>query len=161
MSENGTPIRRLRWYHLVTPQAVGLGAPMLLLAGVMLVWAVSGRLEGFAAQLQMLLTGFTGLNLLLDFSNLLILGMALWIVSRVTDPMLPARFAPSSVCLIVFVPRSIIPLVLETTSWGRTSAIHTNRVPPASLLHSREPLRAGMGIHTLEYQPDGIRGREG
>jgi len=96
VSEDGVsedaPIRRLRWYHVITPQAVGLGVPAVLLIGVMLVWAVSGRLEGFAAQLQVWLIRFTGLNLLLDFSNLLILGMALWIISRVTDPALPARF---------------------------------------------------------------------
>lgn len=95
-SESGTPVRRLRWYHLVTPQAVGLGVPMLLLIGMMLVWAVSGRLGQVTGQVQVWLTGFTGLNLLLDFSNLLILGMALWIISRVTDPTLPARFAPLS-----------------------------------------------------------------
>ena len=95
-SESGTPVRRLRWYHLVTPQAVGLGVPMLLLIGMMLVWAVSGRLGQVTGQVQAWLTGFTGLNLLLDFSNLLILGMALWIISRVTDPTLPARFAPLS-----------------------------------------------------------------
>lgn len=96
MSESGTPIRRVRWYHLITPQAVGLGVPMVLMIGVMLIWAVSGRLGQVTGQVQAWLTGFTGLNLLLDFSNLLILGMSLWILSRITDPALPARLAPLS-----------------------------------------------------------------
>lgn len=96
VSESGTPIRRVRWYHLITPQAVGLGVPMVLMIGVMLIWAVSGRLGQVTGQVQAWLTGFTGLNLLLDFSNLLILGMSLWILSRITDPALPARLAPLS-----------------------------------------------------------------
>lgn len=96
MSESGTPIRRVRWYHLITPQAVGLGVPMVLMIGVMLIWAVSGRLGQVTGQVQAWLTGFTGLNLLLDFSNLLILGMSLWILSRITDQALPARLAPLS-----------------------------------------------------------------
>lgn len=96
MSEGGTPIRRVRWYHLILPQAVGQGVPAVLLIGLSLVWAATGRLQGGMAQVQAWMLGFTGLNLLLDFSNLLILGMALWIMSRITDPMLPARFAPLS-----------------------------------------------------------------
>jgi len=96
VSESGTPLRRVRWYHLITPQALGQGVPALLLIGVTFVWAVSGRLQAGSLQLQAWLSGFTGLNLLLDFSNLLILGMALWIMARVNDPMLPARFVPLS-----------------------------------------------------------------
>ncbi len=94
MSESGTPVRRVRWYHLVTPQALGLGVPTLLLIGLIAVWVGQGRVRGGMAQVQAWLSGFTGLNLLLDFSNLLILGMALWILSRVTDPALPARLRP-------------------------------------------------------------------
>jgi len=96
VSDNGTPIRRLRWYHVITPQAVGMGVPTILLTGLMVFWASQGHIQGGLALVQTALAGFTGLNLLLDFSNLLILGMALWIMSRVTDPMLPARFAPLS-----------------------------------------------------------------
>ena len=96
MSDNGTPIRRLRWYHVITPQAVGLGVPTFLLIGLIVIWMVLGRVQGGMVQVQEWLSGFTGLNLLLDFSNLLILGMALWIISRVTDPSLPARFTPLS-----------------------------------------------------------------
>ena len=96
LSIGGAPVRRVRWYHLITPQAVGQGVPVVLLIGLSLVWAATGRLQGGLAQLQAWLLGFTGLNLILDFSNLLILGMALWIISRVNDTMLPARFAPLS-----------------------------------------------------------------
>ncbi|MBN9546457.1 MAG: CPBP family intramembrane metalloprotease [Alphaproteobacteria bacterium] len=101
MSEGGvrerhTPARRLRWYDLITPQALGLGVPALLLAGSMSVWAATGLFENTLGQVQVWLIRFTGLNLFLDFSNLLILGMALWIMSRVTDPMLPARFVSLS-----------------------------------------------------------------
>lgn len=101
ISENGVgeseaPIRRVRWYHLILPQALGQGLPAVLLLGLTLVWAASGRLQSGTLQLQAWVSGFTGLNLLLDFSNLLILGMALWIISRLTDPKLPARFRPLS-----------------------------------------------------------------
>lgn len=96
VSESSTPVRRVRWYHLITPQAVGQGVPAVLLIGLTLVWAVTGKLQGGTAQVQAWLSDFTGLNLLLDFSNLLILGMAVWIISRITDPMLPARFVPPS-----------------------------------------------------------------
>lgn len=96
MSESGAPVRRVRWYHLITPQAVGQGVPAVLLLGLTLVWAVTGKLQGGTAQVQAWLSDFTGLNLLLDFSNFLILGMAVWIISRITDPMLPARFVPPS-----------------------------------------------------------------
>jgi hypothetical protein len=92
----GTPIRRVRWFDVITPQALGLGAPLFVLIALMLVWAGQGRTAGAVAQLQAWLGGFIGLNLLLDFSNLVILGMALWIVSRVSDPALPARFRPLS-----------------------------------------------------------------
>ncbi|MES2254065.1 MAG: type II CAAX endopeptidase family protein [Pseudomonadota bacterium] len=96
VSDNDTPIRRLRWYHVITPQAVGLGVPTFLLIGLIVIWLMLGRVQGGMAQVQEWLSGFIGLNLLLDFSNLLILGMALWIISRVTDPALPARFTPLS-----------------------------------------------------------------
>jgi len=69
---------------------------MILLTGLLLIAGMTGLFENFAGQIQVWLFDFTGLNLLLDFSNLLILGMALWIISRVNDPMLPARFAPLS-----------------------------------------------------------------
>jgi membrane protease YdiL (CAAX protease family) len=66
------------------------------LIGLMAIWVRQGRTAGGITQLQAWLGSFTGLNLLLDFSNLLILGMALWIVSRVSDPAVPARFRPLS-----------------------------------------------------------------
>jgi membrane protease YdiL (CAAX protease family) len=93
MSESGTPVRRVRWFDLLTPQALGLGAPSLALSGFLVFEAMAGGTRD-ALAVQGWLESFTGLNLLLDFSNLLILGLALWILSRVTDPMLPARFKP-------------------------------------------------------------------
>ena len=90
--ESSAPVRSLRWYDLITPQALGLGVPMILMIGLLLVAGMTGWFENFAGQIQVWLIRFTGLNLFLDFSNLLILGMALWILSRITDPTLPARF---------------------------------------------------------------------
>jgi len=91
-SDGGTPIKRVRWYDLIAPQAVGLGAPLLVLIALMAIWARQGRTAAAITQLQAWLGSFAGLNLLLDFSNLLILGFALWTLSRITDPRLPARF---------------------------------------------------------------------
>jgi membrane protease YdiL (CAAX protease family) len=95
MSEGGTPVRRVRWYDLVTPQALGLGVPSLAVSGFLVFEAMSGGTRN-AVSVQAWLEGFTGLSLLLNFSNLLILGMALWIISRIGDPALPARFKPLS-----------------------------------------------------------------
>jgi membrane protease YdiL (CAAX protease family) len=93
MTEGGAPGRRVRWYDLITPQALGLGVPSLALSGFLVFEAMSGGTRN-AASVRSWLESFTGLNLLLDFSNLLILGMAIWIISRVSDPALPARFKP-------------------------------------------------------------------
>ncbi|HEY4275971.1 MAG TPA: CPBP family intramembrane glutamic endopeptidase [Rhizomicrobium sp.] len=93
MTDSGTPVRRVRWFDLVTPQVLGLGAPSLALSGFLIFEAMTGGTRN-AASVQGWLQGFTGLNLLLDLSNLLVLGMGIWILSRVTDPALPARFRP-------------------------------------------------------------------
>jgi membrane protease YdiL (CAAX protease family) len=93
MTEGGTPMRRVRWFDLLTPQVLGLGVPSLALSGFLVFEAMRGGTRD-AASVQAWLESFTGLNLLLDFSNLLILGTALWILSRVADPALPARFRP-------------------------------------------------------------------
>ncbi len=89
------PVRRVRWYDLVTPQALGLGVPSLALSAFLVFEAMTGGTRNVAS-VQSWLESFTGLSLLLNFSNLLILGMALWIVSRIGDPALPARFKPLS-----------------------------------------------------------------
>lgn len=94
--DGGRPVTRIRWYDLIAPQAVGLGVPLLVLIALMVVWARQGRYAVAIPQLQAWLGSFAGLNLLLDFSNLLILGLALWTLSRITDPRLPARFCALS-----------------------------------------------------------------
>lgn len=96
MSEGATPIRRVRWYDLITSQAAALGLPFLLLAVVMTWAALHNPALGNVARLGGSLQGFLGLNLLLDFSNLILLGMTVWILSRINDPTLPARFRPLS-----------------------------------------------------------------
>ncbi len=128
VSDGGAPIRRVRWYHLITPQALGLGAPTLLLIGLVVLWVAQGRVQGGMAQLQAWLSSFTGLNLLLDFSNLLILGMALWILSRVTDPALPARFiALSRKNVLIGVAAGLGAVIVSATvEYLSDRYLHTN-----------------------------------
>jgi membrane protease YdiL (CAAX protease family) len=150
VSESGTPIRRVRWYHLITPQAVGLGVPAALLAGVMLVWAVSARLQGGMAHVQTWLSGFTGLNLLLDFSNLLILGMSLWIISRITDPALPARFRSlSRPDVLIGVAAGIGAVIVSSmVEYLSDRYLHTNLAQDSSttmvLPHKADQLTLGL-----------------
>jgi membrane protease YdiL (CAAX protease family) len=96
MSESGTPIRRVRWYDLIIPQAAALGVPFLLLLAAMLAAALSNPALGNVVRLGAPLRGFLGLNLLLDVSNLILLGMTLLVLSRINDPALPARLRPLS-----------------------------------------------------------------
>ena len=96
MSESGTPLRRVRWYDLVTSQAAALGVPFLLLLAVMILAALYNPVLSNAVRLGAPLRGFLGLNFLLDVSNLILLGMTVWILSRINDPALPARFRPLS-----------------------------------------------------------------
>jgi hypothetical protein len=94
VSGGGTPQRRVRWYDLVTPQAAGMIASLVLVIVVMVIWAAESGYMGAVAHLQRSLGNFLEQNLLLDFSNLFTFGAALWVVSRITDPALPARFRP-------------------------------------------------------------------
>lgn len=128
VSDSGTPVRRVRWYHLITPQAVGQGVPAVLLIGLTLVWAATGKLQGGTAQVQAWLSDFTGLNLILDFSNLLILGMAVWILSRITDPMLPARFVlPSRKSMVIGVAAGLGAVVVSgIVEYLSDRYLHTN-----------------------------------
>lgn len=69
-------------------------ASLVLVIAALAVWAGQGGFGAAVAHLQRSLGNFLEQNLLLDFSNLFTFGAALWIVSRVTDPGLPARFRP-------------------------------------------------------------------
>jgi len=94
MKEAGAPVRRIRWYDLVVPQAAALGLPVVILAAAMTALALHDPALRSAARLGAPLRGFFGLNLLLDFSNLILLGLTVFILWRVNDPGLPARFRP-------------------------------------------------------------------
>lgn len=92
----GTKVRRVRWYDLITPQAAALGVPFMVLAVVMFIAALRHAAPGSVAILRQLPQNFLGLNLLLDFSNLILLAVTVWILSRINDPNIPARFRPLS-----------------------------------------------------------------
>jgi membrane protease YdiL (CAAX protease family) len=94
VSDSGTPQRRVRWYDLITPQAAGMIASLVLVIAALVIWAGQGGYMAAVAHLQRSLGNFLEQNLLLDLSNLFTFGAALWVVSRVTDPGLPARFRP-------------------------------------------------------------------
>ena len=96
MNQSVAPARCIRWYDLITPQAAGLAASFFLIVGAMAIWARLSGMQGAVAHLQLSLGNFLEQNLLLDISNLFLLGTAVWIVSRTTDPALPARFRPLS-----------------------------------------------------------------
>ena len=113
MSESSTPVRRLRWYHLITPQAVGQGVPAVLLLGLSLVWAATGRLQGGTAQVQAWLSDFTGLNLILDFSNLLILGMAVGALAALRQYSVFDYIATTLAFLLFSMPIFCVAIVLE------------------------------------------------
>jgi membrane protease YdiL (CAAX protease family) len=93
---SGPPVRRVRWYHLILPQVAALGLPTLLLAAAMTAAALYNPAFRDVARISAPLRGFLGLSLLLDFSNLILLGATVWILTRINDPALPARFRPLS-----------------------------------------------------------------
>lgn len=127
VTEGGTPVRRVRWFDLLTPQALGLGAPSLALSGFLIFEAMRGGTRD-AAALQAWLESFTGLNLLLDFSNLLILGLGLWILSRVTDPLLPARFKPLTAGSAgIGITAGLAAVIVSTAiEYGSDTYLHTD-----------------------------------
>lgn len=91
MSDGGPPpIRRVRWYHLLIPLLASVAAP-LLAAGIVIAWI---WLSGAALQLAKLTADFYFLCLIQAASQIGMLGAALWLLWRNTDPELPARFTP-------------------------------------------------------------------
>ena len=148
--ESSAPVRSLRWYDLITPQALGLGVPMILMIGLLLVAGMTGWFENFAGQIQVWLIRFTGLNLFLDFSNLLILGMALWILSRITDPTLPARFVlPSRKSAAIGVAAGLGAVVVSSAvEYLSDRYLHTNLAQDSTttmlLPHSIDQLALGV-----------------
>lgn len=87
---DGVPLRRVRWYDVITPQLLGQGAVLILGLGAFFFWKAQGGTAAAIRHLQALPRDFLALNLFLDFSNLLLLGACLWVLLRVTG--LPARF---------------------------------------------------------------------
>jgi membrane protease YdiL (CAAX protease family) len=90
VTSDGVPLRRIRWYDIVTPQLFAQGAPLAVGAGAFFLWKAQDGAAAALAHLRALLQDFLRLNLFLDFSNLLLLGTCLWLLLRVRG--LPARF---------------------------------------------------------------------
>ena len=147
---DATPVRRVRWYDLIIPQAAGLGMPILVLSIVMTFAALHHGAPGTVARLRELPRNFFGLNLLLDFSNLILLGVAIWILSRVNDPQIPARFRPlSRHGLVVGVGAGLgAVLVSSLAEYLSDRYLHTNLgqegVATAILPHSADQLLLGL-----------------
>jgi membrane protease YdiL (CAAX protease family) len=91
VSQAGAPLRRVRWYDVIWPQALSLGLTVAAGVGIFFLWKAEGGAALAAAHLQALSHDFLALNLFMDFSNLLLVGACLWVLARVTDPALPAR----------------------------------------------------------------------
>lgn len=92
MSDGAPAIRRVRWHHLLTPLLASLAAPILA-AIVIAGWFL---LAGVPLQPAKLAQNFYVLCLIQAASQIGMLGTALWLLSRINDPALPARFAPPS-----------------------------------------------------------------
>jgi membrane protease YdiL (CAAX protease family) len=111
MSDGAAPaIRRVRWYHLLTPMLASLVVPVL----VALVVAGGMLLSGMRLDAAKLAQNFYVLCLIQATSQIGMLGVTLWLLSRITDPALPARFtwptrralllglAAAIACMVVF-----------------------------------------------------------
>lgn len=79
---------RLLWYDLLTPQAASLAVSFVSIVGAVLFWMTRGL--PVRAVLLRFTHDFYSLNIVLDASNLVLLGLSVWILARVTD--LPAAF---------------------------------------------------------------------
>ena len=150
MSGDGTPVRRVRWYDLIVPQALALGLPTLLLAAALTAAALYNPAFRNVARVGALLQGFLGLNLLLDFSNLILLAMAVWILSRINDATLPARFRPlSRQSILVGLGAGLGAVVVSSfVEFLSDRYLHTNLgadgVATAILPHSADQLLLGL-----------------
>ena len=112
-------IRRVRWYHLLIPLLASIVVPVLvavLIAG----WFL---LTGVPLQAAKLAHDFTILCLIQAASQIGMLGASLWLLSRITDPALPARFTRPG--------RRALPIVCESSSRVST--------PPAVTSALRKP----------------------
>jgi membrane protease YdiL (CAAX protease family) len=88
MSDGAPAIRRVRWHHLLTPLLASILVPVLaaaVIAGALLLTGVPLQTAKLARNFYMLCT-------IQAASQLGMLGTSLWILSRITDPALPARF---------------------------------------------------------------------
>jgi membrane protease YdiL (CAAX protease family) len=89
MSDGGPPpVWRVRWYHLLIPLLASIAAP-LLAVGIVIAWI---WLSGAPLQLAKLTADFYFLCLIQAASQVGMLGAALWLLWRNSDPELPARF---------------------------------------------------------------------
>jgi len=126
VSEAGAPPRCVRWYDVVTPQALSLGGGLAVGVGAFFLWKAQGGAPAAIAHLQALLHDFLGLNLFLDFSNLLLLGACLWVLLRITG--LPARFGVLTrrIALTGIVAGAAVVLFSLTLEYLSDTYLHTN-----------------------------------
>jgi membrane protease YdiL (CAAX protease family) len=104
VSDGAPAIRRVRWHHLLTPLLASIVVPVL----VALVVAGGMLLAGVHFQTAQLAQNFYILCLVQAASQIGMLGTALWLLSRINDPALPARFArPTMRALLLGVAAAI------------------------------------------------------
>jgi membrane protease YdiL (CAAX protease family) len=112
VSDGAPPlIRPVRWYHLLTPLLASIALPVLVaivIAGVFLLTGVPLRRAALAQNFYLLCT-------IQAASQIGMLGFSLWILSRVTDPALPARFAwPTRRALLLGLAAAIAAMAVFT-----------------------------------------------
>ncbi|MBV9549504.1 MAG: CPBP family intramembrane metalloprotease [Alphaproteobacteria bacterium] len=108
MSEDAAPpLRRVRWHHLVTPMLASLVLP-LIVALLVIGWDLAGgRSFDYG-----LLRNFYVLCGVQALSQIGMLGAALWLLARISDPDLPARFVPISRRILLRVLGAAIAVML-------------------------------------------------
>lgn len=122
MSESAAPaIRRVRWHHLLTPLLASIVVPVL----AALVIAGGLLLAGIPMDPAKLARNFTVLCLIQGASQIGMLGTSLWLLSRVTDPALPALLlgvAAAIACMAVFSPFEYLCDIFLHTHLGDDAA---------------------------------------
>ena len=104
MSDGAPAIRRVRWHHLLTPMLASIVVPVL----VAIVIAGGFLLTGVPMNKAALAHDFTLLCVIQAASQIGMLGTALWLLSRINDPDLPARFTlPTKRALLLGVAAAI------------------------------------------------------
>lgn len=83
--------RPIRWYDLLTTQAVSFAASLLALLVLGIIWSMSGSgPDAVVERMTALQKDFYALNIILDAANIVLLFGCVWLMAG--DPNLPARF---------------------------------------------------------------------